>query len=178
MPKFVLPLMYFFLFVVKMIHFSCAIEKEVEPIQKEISVSDTYFPDLYALQLPKPKSLQKNTQFWWVLQYPKSYFTWRQNQSFKHEAEVFFETFSLYKETWKLPLYPVARKNTQAQLFFHFAHISQRPHILRILLKMLTCYFKNVGCAYFFADHINGLWRNVSEVQCTFFQFDRNYAWR
>ena len=129
--------------------------------------------------LAKPTSVQKNTQFWvGVAISEKSFSLDDKIIASNAKAEVFFETFLFSKETWKLPLYPVARKNTQAQLFFHSAHISQRPHILRILLKMLTCYFKNVGCAYFFADHTNGLWWNVSKVHCNFFfQFDRNYAW-
>ena len=171
--------MYFFLFVVKMIHFSCAIEKEVAPIQKEISVSDTYFPDLYALQLWQNLLLcKKHSVSGGCSDFRKVVFTWRQNHSFKYQGRGVFWNFFILQRNLKTSIISCCKKKYPSSTFFHSAHISQRPHILRILLKMLTCYFKNVGCAYFFADHINGLWRNVSEVQCTFFQFDRNYAWR
>ena len=172
--------MYFFLFVVKMIHFSCPIEKEVEPIQKEISVSDTYFPDLYALQLWQNLLLfcAKNTQFWvGVAISQKSFSLDDKIIASNAKAEVFFETFLFSKETWKLPLYPVARKNTQAQLF----------STLRIYLNDLIFWEFFWKCSHAISRMLDvPIFLRTTQMVfggmlvryiVPFFQFDRNYAW-
>ena len=107
----------------------------------------------------------------------KVVFTWRQNHSFKYQGRGVFWNFFILQRNLKTSIISCCKKKYPSSTFFHSAHISQRPHILRILLKMLTCYFKNVGCAYFLRTTQMVFGGMLVRYIVPFFQFDRNYAW-
>ena len=128
--------------------------------------------------LAKPTSVQKNTQFWVGVAISKKSFSVDDKIIASNaKAEVFFETFLFSKETWKLPLYPVARKNTQAQLF----------STLRIYLNDLIFWEFFWKCSHAISRMLDvPIFLRTTQMVfggmlvryiVPFFQFDRNYAW-
>ena len=136
------------------------------------------FPISMPFNFGKTYFCAKNTQFWvGVAISEKSFSLDDKIIASNAKAEVFFETFLLSKETWKLPLYPVARKNTQAQLF----------STLRIYLNDLIFWEFFWKCSHAISRMLDvPIFLRTTQMVfggmlvryiVPFFQFDRNYAW-